>query len=80
MSTATGEAGEVHAVFLPPRRYRVSLNWYLCGSKTYFPDTKPSITVDVVAGELRPAVLKIDVATIPAKHSYDNPDAEVCRF
>jgi len=80
MSTATGEDGAAHIVFLPPRRYRVSLNWYLCGPKPYFPENKPSLTVDVVEGQMRTAVLRLDVTTIPAKPSYDNPDGVPCRL
>ncbi len=81
MSTATVADGELYTVFLPPRQYRVSINWYYCGSKTYFPDNKPpSITIDVVEGELRTATLMVDVKAIQARSSYDNPNGAQCRF
>ena len=79
MSTATGEGGAPDTVFLPARRYRVALHWYLCGSKTYFPETGPDLMVEVTEGQRQSAVLEVDIATIPAISSYDNFDGAPCR-
>jgi len=80
ISIATGESGAAHMIFVPARRYQVSLNWYMCGSRTYFPETGPSITVDALEGQRREAVLTIDVPMIRAKPSYDNPQGVSCQL
>jgi hypothetical protein len=75
MSTATGKDGTAHTVFVPARRYRLSLNRYMCGSKTYFPDGGPSMIIDVHEGERQSALVEVDVTAIPD----DNPKGELCR-
>jgi len=79
MSIATGEDGSAHTIFVAPRRYKVSLNYYPCGAKTYFAKQRPSLIVDVVEGQRQFVLLKVDTRLVPAKSSYDNPKGESCQ-
>ena len=78
MGIATGKDGEPHTVFVPARRYRVTLNSYPCGAKKYFADGGPSITVDAIEGQRRSVELRINTRLVRAQSSYDNVKGAAC--
>lgn len=82
LCTGTGPDGAGHTVFLPPRQYRASLNFFSCGTdgaETYQADQGPSITIDVVEGQLRSSVLKFDPKTVRAVTTWYQPKEFPCR-
>ena len=78
MGIATGEDGQAHTIFVPARRYKVTLNSYPCGPKKYFADDGPSITIDAVEGQRRTVELRINTRLLRARSSYDNVKGETC--
>lgn len=78
MSLATGDDGSAHTLFLPPGKYVVKVDRYLCHGKEYFSAKPPTFRFTVEAGMRHALTLRVNVAELLAKSSYDNPKAERC--
>ena len=78
MTTATGDDGSSHTVFLPPGNYVATVDRYLCHDKKYFSALPPTFTFRIRAGVRQARTLKVDIARIKPKASYDNPRAMRC--
>ena len=77
MTTATAEDGAGTVVFLPAGSYRVALEQYPCGAKTYFA-SEAEFNLEVPAGQRLAKVISVDTSSLKAIESSDNLNGKRC--
>jgi hypothetical protein len=78
ISTATRKDGSSHTLFLPPGSYVAEVSRYKCQGRVYFSAKPPTFRFSIKAGERQALTMKMNIADLEAKPSYDNPKAERC--
>jgi hypothetical protein len=63
---------------LPPGRYRIEVDRYICRSKQIWLVRKPWLDFGVIAGESHQVVVSFDTRTTKVRSSYDNLRGERC--
>jgi hypothetical protein len=63
---------------LPAGQYEISVQQYSCREAIYFALSSRRETLTVEAGERLSRDISIDVRTIKAMKSYDNPSGKPC--
>jgi hypothetical protein len=65
-------------VELPPGEYGVVITDFPCGTKTWFLQNEFEQRFTVVTGRLTDVPLRLNLRTLPAAKSYDNPTGKLC--
>jgi hypothetical protein len=78
VSSATDLNGSGYRIFLPAGNYVATVANYMCHGKNYFSAVPPRLEFEIKAGIRQTLTMKIDIAKIPARSSYDNTKAARC--
>ena len=77
-SIATGLNGSLYSFFLPAGKYVAEVSRYMCRDKDYVSAVPPRFKFEVKAGMRQTLTMKVNIAEIPARSSYDNIKAARC--
>ena len=77
LQSATGLEGQSHSLFLPPGDYVANIDWFSCGSRSFFP-SQAAFTFSVSERAVQAVRLTVNTREMETIPSSDNPRAERC--
>ena len=78
VSIATDLNGSGYRLFLPAGKYVATVGRYMCHDKTYSSAVPPRFEFEIKAGLRQTLTMKVNIAEIPSRSSYDNIKAAPC--